>query len=298
MSWNLLLNWMTHVGEGSWSLFRKTVGEIAPDGADVQKLCRILRIALSDLRHADFFIDGSQRWRTFPPILGGLAVQTNVSVLYGGRTPRMLEELQSATENRDCQLVVSDYTDRPACISIEGSGEVIAAIADECGLVYVPNIAEALTKTLIPLPVKMLKALDDEAPINWVARSFDLKSQKWVEGLLRNSACEFTSRYGARRFFLHYRGRKLREMSKRDAVYASSMIQCIRIAEYSPIDSTLSTPLFAPMPEMYSRIACICSGTLPNVSDRRLVYKEVPENVASLLLVAVGQPHPKDFSVN
>jgi len=298
MSWNLLLNWMTHVGEGSWSLFRKTAGELAPEGADVQQLCRSLRITFSDLGHADFFIDGSQRWRTLPPILGGLAVQKQSSILLGGRTPKMVAALKRVTEDRDYKFEVRKFTDRPERIYLEGRGGVLASIAEECGITYVPRLAELLAQRLIPIPVKLQDAGECDAPVNWAVRSFDLESLTWVEGLLRHSACEFTSRYGVRRFFLHFRRGKMREMSKRDAVYASSMIQCVRFAQYSPKDNTLSTPLSAPLPEEYSRTACMCSGMPAELSGGRLVYREVPETIAAFLLVATGQPHPKFFSIS
>src|ERR1700685_4168160 len=89
MTWDLLLYWMTHSAEGSWSGFRKAVSEIAPNSLpeDQAGLARRLRVTLSDLGHVDFFMEGSQRWRVLPPMLAGLGIDDSAAVLCGSRTP-------------------------------------------------------------------------------------------------------------------------------------------------------------------------------------------------------------------
>jgi hypothetical protein len=51
--WDLLLEWMTHLGSGAWEAFRGAVAELADDDVDDQRLVRTLRITLSDLGHVE-----------------------------------------------------------------------------------------------------------------------------------------------------------------------------------------------------------------------------------------------------
>jgi hypothetical protein len=70
------------------------------------------------------------------------------------------------------------------------------------------------------------------------------------------------------------------------------MLNDVRLAEYDPVAKRLSVPHFAPLPELYSRAACLCSGRPARVVDGRITYEEVPSDLAAILIVASGQPYP------
>ena len=55
----------------------------------------------------------------------------------------------------------------------------------------------------------------------------------------------------------------------------------------------LSTPLFAPLPELYARAACLCSCRPAEVLNKRIVYSDITPEIAALLMVSAGQPHPQ-----
>ena len=69
----LLLYWLSHVREGSWPAFRRALAAIQPEQDSVVTItaAQIMR-RLSELAHADFFVDGSNRWQVYAPALGGL----------------------------------------------------------------------------------------------------------------------------------------------------------------------------------------------------------------------------------
>src|SRR5437588_448192 len=98
MTWDLLLYWMTQLGEGSWEAFRDAVKGLAPSDRDTDALVRRLRLQLSDLGHADFFLGGSRRWRVAAPVLAGLAMRTDAAILCGGRTPHLTNALTAWAE--------------------------------------------------------------------------------------------------------------------------------------------------------------------------------------------------------
>lgn len=87
-------------------------------------------------------------------------------------------------------------------------------------------------------------------------------------------------------------------MQKQECLYAAAMMKGLHLIEYKPDSMKLSVPSFAPMPEMYARAACLCSCRPAQLEGGRFVYSDVPPEVASLLMVAAGQPHPLDSLVS
>jgi len=127
----------------------------------------------------------------------------------------------------------------------------------------------------------------------WSVRSFDLHTLGWVDGLRPRCACEFQSRYGARRFYLHTRHGRLLPLPKRDAVYAAAMVNRVRLSGYDADTATLWSVAAAPLPEASCRAACMCAGAPAQFEKGRLVYPDVPLEIAALVLVAAGQPYPQ-----
>ncbi len=292
MDCDLLLAWMTHVGEGSWARFRSAVEELAGSDADAPELCRRLRIALSDLAFADFFIEGSQQWRMLPPVLGGLSGQHGAALLCGSRTPSVVESLKSAAGAVGCKVNVEKPKDCPALIGVASATEQLTAIADHIGAAYQPNFSSTVAQKLTPIPDALDDAQQEAAPLNWKARCFDFGTSTWVDELLPNSACEYTPTYGRSKHFVRRKRGRLLRLSKRESIYAAAMLNGVRLVEYSPEDGRLKVPLFAPLPELYSRAACLCRGRPAEVVDGHIMYSGVPADLAAVLMVAAGQPHP------
>jgi len=290
MDCDVLLSWMTHVGEGSWAGFRNAVEVVFGRKDDL--LCRMLRIRLSDLGFADFFIEGTQQWRMLPPVLGGLAVQGCAAAFSGGRTPLLAESLREAAEARGCRFETERPPDCPTLIRVVGGMGEIEALAGEIEASFEPDYAARVAEALQPIPCTLDAAPEEAAPLNWKAQAFDFRTCMWVERILPNAACEFTPTYGRSKFFLHRKRGRLLRMSKRESLYAAAMLKGVRLIEYDAGAARLSTPLFAPLPELYARAACLCSGRPAEVLSGRITYSDVTPEVAALVMVAAGQPHP------
>ena len=272
--------------------FRKAAEEIEGSDRDPLDLCRSLRVGLSDLCFADFFIEGTQQWRMQPPVLGGIAARENVAVLYGGRTPALVEELQDAARVLGGRFEMEAIQDCPTSFCVIAERRVITAIADRIGVAYEPDNAKKIAESVHPIPFVLEAATQDPAPLNWKVRSFDIDRCAWVDGLLPNAACEFTPTYGPSKYFIHRKSGKLLKITKRESLYAAAMLKGVRLLDYDPGAMKLSSPLFAPMPEQYTRAACLCACHPAEILNGRLVYREVTPEVAAFLMVAVGQPHP------
>lgn len=299
--WNMLLYWMSNVGEGSWDRFRNVVSELAGHDGDRSQLRQSLRVRLSDFGHVNFFIGNLSRWKTLPPLAAGLVAPSNSALLIGARTPSLLSSIQIEAARHGVRVTFEAWNAAPAVVRLEGTSAALSACAAASGIEYADGYAWRLAGALSPIPARLDRSRcdTDHAPINWTSRSFDLHSRAWVDGFLPNSACEFTPRYGRPRYFVSNRRRRLLEVgSKRDAVYAAAYAQGISLAAYDSVAETLSVPLSAPLPEAFARAACLCSGRPSHVRQGRIVYEGVPRDLGAVLLTVLGQPVALGANVN
>lgn len=284
---------MTHLGEGSWISFRKAAEEIESGNRNPLELSRALRVGFSDLGFTDFFVDGTQRWKILPPVLGGLATRNDAAVLYGSRTPALVEALRNAATAHGSKLEEEAIKDCPTSFRVVGERRVIAAISKNIGVTYSPNNGRRIAENVLPIPCVLEAAAHEPAPLNWKARCFDPSISAWVDGLLPNTVCEFTPTFGLPRYYVHRRSGKLLRMPKRESLYAAAMLKGIHLIDYEPHSLKLSVPLFAPMPALYARAACLCACRPAQIIDGRFAYFDVTPEVAALLMVAAGQPYPE-----
>jgi len=292
MDCEILLSWMTHIGEGSWAKFRSSVEELTGSDADLADVSRRLRVNLSDLGFADFFIEGSQRWRVLPPVIGGLAAQDSGAVFCGGRTPSVVDSLVKAARSSGCKLEQDELPEFPKVLRVTGGADDLARLAKEIDVAYVPSLASTVLQEVSTIPEQMERASMEPEPLNWKVKSFNFNSGNWEDGLRVNSACEYTPTYGHPKYFLHRKRKRLLRLSKRETLYAAAMLNGVRLAEYDVELMRLTTPVYAPLPELYSRAACLCSGRPAQVADGNINYDGVTPQIAAIVLVAAGQPHP------
>lgn len=289
MNADSLLYWMSHLGEGSWRRFRDAA-ELTPPNHDQTEMARFLRICFSDLGYADFFVDGSQRWRVCSPLMAGLC-EKRQAVLYGARSPSLIEALQAAAQKRGCRFEIQNLQNLPSRVLFEGDLKQLAATAQAARLNYKPNLAAALCRRLMPV-MHSVAEISGKAPIRWAVRSFDLQRRRWVEGELPDTAREYTSKFGEQRFYLCGSHGELHAAPKRTAIYAAAALRRVSLAGYDLPSHTLKTAAAAPLPEAYTRTACLCSGLPPRFKDNFWIYEDVSPEVAAALLVLAGQPHP------
>lgn len=287
----LLLHWFTHVGEGSWPTFRRALSAIAPD-EDQDATATRMRIRLSEMGHVGFFINGSNRWRTYTPVLGGLC-KPQQAFLSGGRTPRLVRRLARSCEKAACSMAASSASDGLDRILVAGPHEAMGQAAREAGLSFVPDIARAMSAELVSLEVILRAAAPAAAPANWSVRSFDLQTLRWVDGLVQDTAYEYRSRYGPRRHYVRARRHYLLHLERRAAVYAAARLHRLALLSYDAQRERLLVPRGAPLPEAMARVAAACSGMSAAEDGGRLVYVGVPPVIAAVLMVAVGQLPPE-----
>lgn len=292
MNWDVLLHWMTHLGEGSWEGFKDAVARLAPQDAELDDILVRLRLHLSEMAHADFFVGGSRRWQVLPPVLAGLAARPDAAVLCGGRTPQLSGAVAAAAEASACVVSSEDAADGPTAVRVAGEPADLARAADAAGLQFLRDYGSALCRRVTPVYELFERAPEESAPTNWSLKSFDFDSMSLVDGLRPNSACECSPRRGLPRWYVHTRRKRLRPMPKREAVYTAAMLQRVTLLRYDSASRRLLAPVKAPPPEPYSRAACLCVGRRGHLESGLIVFEGVPPGVAAVLCVAAGQPHP------
>ncbi len=287
--WDLLLEWMTNLGSGAWEGFREAVVELGSDeiAHDELALLRTLRITLSDLGHADFFVSGSRRWHTLRPAVVGLAGPTE-HLFVGARTRSLIEQLCTAVAPR-AKVTLTEIIPGLSRVYIVGDPGVLAAAAKGIGVEYVPNVAAMLSTRLRSIRSLLEGAQLAEEPINWSVRSWSFQDEKWVNERLERTVREYSNRYGVRRYMVHAGRSGLREIEKRASLYCAAHMRGARIIHYSHEDGSLRVPRWAPLPGAYARAACLSSGWLGTVTGDSVVFEKVDPGVAASLLVGLGQ---------
>lgn len=289
-NWDLLLEWMTHLGSGVWGSFREAAAELAGEDADEQVFVRMLRIALSDLGHVDFFVDGSRRWSVLRPALVELS-GNGEHLFVGGRTRSLLERLGEAAATH-ATVRVADAIPGLSRIHVVGDPASLSAIAQDIGIDYFADAAARLSAQVPPIRSVLEAGAPAQEPINWSVRSWSFKDKEWVSEKLPRTVREYRNRHSVRRYLVHAGKSGLLEIEKRASVYCAALLKGARIVHYSPDGKRLRVPRWAPLPESYARAACLAGGQLGTLSGDDIVFENIDPRVASMLLVGLGQGFP------
>ena len=291
MKWDRLLQWMTHIGSGPWDAFRQGVDELdESSSADRHQLYRDLRIALSDLGHADFFVGGSRRWRIRRPALVGISQRDHKHLFTGGRSVGLASELDAAARNAEAVVTVGQDYVGPLQIHVEGDPARLERIAQDLGIDYLRNGATTLATRLPSLRSTLDISSEVDEPIGWDVRSWSFEEACWVEKRLYRTLREYKNRHGVRQYLVDTGPRHLlRAVEKSAGMYCAALARKARLMHYSEDNQTLRVPWWAPLPTEHARVACLSGGRLASLKNGQIVFSGVDGRTASILLASLGQ---------
>ena len=293
MNADRLLEWMTHVGSGPWDAFRDAVDEVdeVMERQDPHAWYRTLRIAMSDLGHVDFFVDGSRRWEVRRPVLAGLAGNESAHLFTGGRSSELLKKLeQRVTGNGKGIVTIDENGPGPSRVKVKGEPDFLREVAEELRIQYLPKASVTLAGEATPMTDVLDGPSGDEEPINWAVNSWSFRETRWVPGRVDRTLREYSNRHGMRRYLLNVdRDGSLREIEKRTGMYCAALVRKERIVNYSHRDRTLRVPAWAPLPAEHARAACLARGVPASRDSGSLVFKGVDWDTAATLLASLGQ---------
>lgn len=292
-SGELLLYWLSHMGEGSWVSFVRAHSELQPPTDERAAYARSkLRRALSELGHAEFFVGGGTRWRVFQPAIG-LSPEAGTAALIGGRTPKVLNNVLSSAEHFQCDVDVRLDEWGPDRVLLNGTKESVERSAQASGVRYIPDLALALAAEVAPVVALLDDPTPAAAPRNWSVRSFNLANFNWEDELLPDTAYEYRSRHAPLRHYVRVGRGLLLETERRHAVYLAAHLHRVRLISYDEQARILAAPRTAPLPEAMARVAAACSATPARENGGMLTYALVSPAVAGAVMGAAGQPPPE-----
>jgi len=292
MTSNAVLHWMAHLGQGTWSGFKRAVAWLTKPESDVAVEARRLRTRFSDLAIAEFFVDGTDRWRSFRPLLVWSSHQPNEAFLCGARTARIVEDLRGAAEDSGCKFFELVVDGSFTTVKLHGTQKQVAAAALAAHVPFECEISRRLANDLIPMEELLRRARRRAPPRSWTVRSFDFGPMRWIEGRSPDTVNEYTSPYEERLYFLETSDETI-ELPKREAIFAAAAWQRVRVLKYEAGAKELWTPWSVPLPESHARAACVAAGRASVVRGGCIVYERVPPQLAAVLLVGLGQLPPR-----
>jgi hypothetical protein len=242
----------------------------------------------SDLAFGEFFLERTERWRAFTPLLVSSPHDPQHAMLAGVRTPSLVDALTAAAEAVDCKLFEVVVEGQFTNVKIHGPelGRVAAAVS----LAFEPDIGRRLGVHLTTIEAAMRNAPRRTPPRSWSASCFDFARMKWVEGAEHGRALEFTSKYSERAYFLRLDGGELLELPKRLSVFAAAALESVQLAAYDSTSREFSVPVTTPLPEPCARAACLAGGRASGVRAHRILYENVPARLAGIILACLDQP--------
>lgn len=288
MKWDPLIHWMSHIGEGSWASFKRMVVAHCVADDDAAAEVRRVRIRLSDLGYAEFFVGEAGRWRVFRPLLAATESGRR-ALLCGGRTPELVRAIRTAARNLSCEVYELAIDGSFTSVHVVGDVQRLAAAV---GIDYEIDIALRLAAELVPLNNLVARAQPRSLLRNWTRKSFDFRALRWTDGDKPNTVVELTSRF-QERMYLVQRGAERVSLPKREALYAAAAARNVVLAQYQPSTRELSVPTIAPLPEPFARAACVAGGRPSVVKHGTIVYEDVPVRLATVLLVALNHLPPR-----
>ncbi|HEU5252056.1 MAG TPA: hypothetical protein VFU16_01855 [Solirubrobacterales bacterium] len=293
---DLLLEWASERGFGSWAQFREAYAwleresEMAP-----WETASLVARQMSALGHIE--VDWRRRsWAAAPPVLTLLPSAGAHALLTGGRTRELCDRLAMALADRD-DLYGLDPVEQPlapSAILIACEDErAMRKLASALGIESAYSVSSQLAEILPPLRAYLDLAGSTPAPRGYGVQALDLADLSWRDveedrepGLYRYQAPD------GRRFRLVEATGSVFDVDLAIGAFAALAIagETGRLKWFrASLNGELQVPLRTPLPTLHARALALCSGFAPERHGRSLVYLNVPEKVARAVAGSLAQ---------
>jgi hypothetical protein len=276
MKHELLLEWVSERGGGSWEIFKDAhawlFGARATQGENVAP-SRTMQ-SLSLLGHLE--MDWSARsWSAAPPALTVLPSAGARALLTGSRTRALVRLLeQEAVEDRSIDVITARHRQEhaPDAFFIGAFDERdIERLADELRIAYEFCVSDRLSRLLPRLDSYLAGASESPPPRGFGIERFNSTVMRWVPAEDDQDAGLYRYDVYGRPQFRFREADRLRAVDMSVGIYAELRRRRSTCLEYSDevINGTLSVPVNAPLPVLYARAAALCSGLMPALDAQR-----------------------------
>lgn len=293
---DLLLEWASERGEGSWELFRRAhewafagaaSGGWRPGPGFTMRM-------LATLGHLEVDWEDS-RWTAGPPVLTLLPSAGAHALLTGGRTRALLDRLKEEVGDDPCLYLLDPYKQplAPAALLLacEDEGR-IEALAERLGIDYEYSISERLSRVLPPIDAYLRIGASTPAARGYGVDRFDPQSLKWepVEDDRRPALYGYEALVG-REYRLVTSEREIYDVDKALGIWAALSRWGENRLRYRPeeVNGNLIVRLDTPLPTLQARTAALCSGLAPKRYGETLWYRNVPQSYAERIAQSLDQ---------
>lgn len=288
MNDNLLLAYLSELGQGKWSQFRQALDYLADENQELYRSVKARQ--LSALGHVEFAFEGDLRWAVCEPTIAWLSRADQLKgVLCGQRSQRLLDNLAHWCERFDCQLSLASQEEGPDVISIMApSNDVGEQLAQKVGLKSQSDAAERLAEILPDITSYLPLCPHEPAPRGYKTEKYDIDQLRWFD-------VEEDSAPGFYRYTHYRREHRLKidgaiwKTPPYIGIFAWLQHKKRIVFAYDPKESVLTGPANAILPPLFARAISLCSGLLPCFERGQHRYVEVPAGVAYHLLHKLHQ---------
>jgi hypothetical protein len=292
--YELLLQWASERGFGTWSQFRDAHDWLFNAGQQEGKQTKATTTihGFSVLGHLEIDWDNGT-WAVAPSALTILPNAGAHAVLTGARSPHMVQAFTTATSDEDLYSESHVQNWGPNALFVAARDEVaVEALARRLGIAYELCVSERLAAMLPTLDSYLALCVSTPGARGYGVERLDPR-------LLIFGRAETDSGPGLYRYDLW--GRPEFRFVADDGVYYKVDLALGVHAElrrcgkpeirYTPdsVNGTLKVPFRAQLPALHARAAVLCSGLMPRLDNWKWHYPNVPLEAANAIAVAVGQ---------
>jgi hypothetical protein len=285
---NELLLWASAVASGTDGTFKRKAAELLPALRGGPAAHFRAMWAFGSLAHCEFGEAAGGGWRVAPPVLAaGDPAMPAAAILCGARSDALLASLGSAAAGK---MSSTPLKGGPDLVRVEAAsaGELIS-LARDAGIPVQWNAPLAVLAAFrAPAPASFPETL---LPIGgWKVSRFSRSQMEWTDstsaeaGSAQRGLFRFSSDYGTRHIFRQ--GGVSREAPPAVAKFWV-LGRCQRALRLDLSKGIASFPITLRPPGLIDRALTICSGSLPSVAERQLVYTGVTAPVAAAVSAAL-----------
>lgn len=294
---DLLLEWVSERGSGSWADLRGAIewlGSTLPSSEERPSAAKVV-LVLASLGHLE--MDWTQdRWAAAPPVLTILPYAGSHALLTGGRTRSLVDKLDALTSDDEDLYVFQMSQDAPSAVYVAARDEaVVESLADALGIAYDHSVADRLSQ-ILPSMDLILDLAGESIP----SRGFGVKrfllggGLGWKEVTSDREAGLYEyPEWGRNQYRWVDRAGRYRIIDKYMGIYAElhRLHRNVLKLRMEGLTGDLLVPVYAPLPSLHARAAAMCSGLGPDLIRGSGVrcYVNVPQVVAERIARSLGQ---------
>lgn len=279
LCWDLALDGLFYTGGGSWSYFDRIARHIQSSGLVVDQFARFVEA----LGHVNIRREASSlrpvAWEVCPSTL----IKTGRGYFFSGYWPDSLTNAQDEAAGSRVGLERVDNAEGPTSWFLGGVPDDVVD-----GVVVIEDGWRDLAVKLPPISAAVAELPRQTLSAEGQLRLFDPRESRWLDA----EGCEGPGAYRLSRFSTIDFIRTSQDV--KDGHVALSTVQLSKHAApwitgnrpllaYDPAKSELSVPLGAELPGLYGRAVVLASGLLPYKRERRMIYRDVPMELAEHL---------------